>query len=390
MTLTNRLAIAMMAVTLCAGAAMAGDTTPPKKELENDYSRADLARYALKLEYKFLPARPSTEFKFPADAGDAIYGIDVSHHNEDGKGPIDWHKLTSQKVVFVYAKATQGADYVDNRFQNTWGALAKLRGEGREVYRGAYHFLSARIDPEKQAQNFLASMGTLSPDDLPPCVDVEWDRTRDGKDRWSEFTEAQIVERVAKFISIVETATGRKPIIYTARGWWNDRIPTTKAFTAYPFWIADYGPRIFASTETPITDLKPRVMKDHDWKLWQFTESAAATEGGLKGRLDANIFTGSLEQFRAAFGLTAPAAPQAPQAPEVPPVPQVPEVPQVPQVPEVPPVAEVPAVPETPQEPAPPPAPEAEPVTPPPPAAQTETVTPPAPPAAPAAAPVQP
>src|SRR5262249_36813417 len=119
---------------------------PATKPLRNDATRAQLARRAMSEDVQGLaPALLTQTFKCPADAGDGIYGIDVSHHNEDGQGKIDWRKLTDQSIFFVYAKATQGKGFFDGRFARTWRELGKLQEEGREVYRGAYHFLSATV-----------------------------------------------------------------------------------------------------------------------------------------------------------------------------------------------------------------------------------------------------
>ncbi len=312
--------IAVVAVAAGASAPVVADGP---RALSGDMSRAELAQYALRQEFKLLPARPSTEFKFAYDAGDAVYGIDVSHHNEDGKVPIDWDVLTAQKIVFVYAKATQGTSMYDGRFKRTWKALGKLRADGREVYRGAYHFLSATADVEAQARNFLTRMGPLDAMDLPPCVDVEWDMDSDKHDRWQDLKEDEVVAKVSRFIEIVEAATGRKPIIYTARAWWKANIPTSSRFEAYPIWIADYGPRIFSQPNVPIKELKPRVMARHSWRLWQFTEKASVMGGGMVGRVDANLFPGDAAEFRAAFGLAARPAPppvETPHAEATPPV----------------------------------------------------------------------
>ena len=99
-------------------------------------------------------------FTFPHARDDAIFGIDVSHHNTANcQCRIDWDRVAAQKVAFVYAKATEGVSFRDKTFDGHWRALAKHP----KIHRGAYHFLRADADIETQAINFLAKMGKLSP-----------------------------------------------------------------------------------------------------------------------------------------------------------------------------------------------------------------------------------
>ena len=57
----------------------------------------------------------------PADAASPdtypVKGVDTSHFNHDGGRPIDWRKVRSSGQSFMYAKATEGADWSDEWFQ---------------------------------------------------------------------------------------------------------------------------------------------------------------------------------------------------------------------------------------------------------------------------------
>jgi lysozyme len=300
--------LTLTAVATCASACLkksgpaAADVDAPIA-LTDDASRTELAIRAIAEdpEYSVLPAPPRRDFLFPDHADEAgIYGIDVSHHNEDGKTPIDWPKIANQKVVFAYIKATQGRRFFDNRFNGSWAAIGALQSQGHKIYRGAYHFLSAQDDPDKQVQNFLRAIGTLGPSDLPPCLDVEWDLAKqpDGtkRDKWDDFSEQQIVEKISAWIEKVEAATGKKPILYTAASWWNKHIPTSRKFVERQIWVADYG-------AWALQRQTPRVPNNHNWVLWQFTDTGKPVQGGLSGRVDANVFKGKLTDFQRAFGL---------------------------------------------------------------------------------------
>ena len=48
-----------------------------------------------------------------------ITGIDVSSY----QGAIDWNTLSSQKLSFVFIKATEGSTFVDKNFASILGVL---------------------------------------------------------------------------------------------------------------------------------------------------------------------------------------------------------------------------------------------------------------------------
>lgn len=85
-----------------------------------------------------------------------VLGISLSQ--EDGYQ--DFHLLKNHGVNFVYLKATQGADYFDDKFlDNYW------RIQGTQLPVGVYHYFSFTSSPQKQMRNFLDSVnyqiGTL-------------------------------------------------------------------------------------------------------------------------------------------------------------------------------------------------------------------------------------
>jgi lysozyme len=335
--------------------------------LTNEPSRGDLFARLVKPAggQSLLPQ----SFAFPTDTRDtAIFGIDISHYTQDGcKCQLDWATVPTQKVFFVYLKASQGTVFIDDSFAPNWALLQSMQN----IHRGAYHFLSGDADPTAQAQHFLTKLGKLSPQDMPPCVDLEWDfRTVNGqqRDTWSELTPDQILERVQTWLDVVEKATGRRPLIYTNAVWWADRVKDAtkfKKFQGYPIWIADYSP---AGRGQEI----PQVPDNQPWAIWQFTETGALTQGGVPGKLDVSIFKGTTAQFTQSFGLpasptdTSLVTPPAPPTPSPTPVtvpatpatvPTTPATPAtVPSTPSavVPPVQAVPPTPATPA-PAPPP-----------------------------------
>jgi lysozyme len=246
----------------------------------------------------------------------SIFGIDVSHHNEDNKDcfphcKINWASLQEQGVYFAYTKASQGTKR-DPRFGEYWADLGSLPQVNR-VFRGAYHFLSSDGAADEQASYFLKVIGTLGAGDLPPSLDLEWDirigpdgkvvKDANGKERdfWDRFDPDEIIYRALTWLKSVRSATNRTPIVYTNKAWWDERIKDEKKFarlSEFGLWVAAY-PRTISLNE------KPSVPNGAPWKLWQFTDRAIMAAGGLVGSADANIFKGTPEDFQKEFGLAS-------------------------------------------------------------------------------------
>src|SRR4029078_9095672 len=106
-------------------------------------------------------------------------------------------------------------------FWSQLGALPK----NEKVYRGAYHFLSSDSPGLSQAESFLGYVGVhggFKPDDMPPCLDLEWDKTASNPDRWAGHTPEEIIQSALDWLKEVNSKTGRKPMIYTALSWWKE------------------------------------------------------------------------------------------------------------------------------------------------------------------------
>jgi lysozyme len=204
-------------------------------------------------------------------------------------------------VLFVYAKATQGVAYKDSMFATYWDQLGAL-SVSQKVYRGAYHFLTAADSSTAQAGRFVDYVelhGGFKADDMPPCLDLEWDRTSTNPDRWKGQSPDDILQKALDWLKEVQRRTNRKPMVYTALSWWHDRgLPVEKIqlFKDYPIWVADYSRSHKASEQ-------PSIIGGRKQDIWQFAEDARLTTGYPGGSLDANIYDGSLDQFRKDFNL---------------------------------------------------------------------------------------
>jgi lysozyme len=226
-------------------------------------------------------------------AGPTTKGIDVSHH----QGTIDWDKVKADGVIFAFIRVSDGLPPIDREFVRNW-AEAKRVG----IKRGVYQFFRSDEDPIAQADLLLDEVGVLDDGDLPPVIDVE---STDGQ------TAATVAANVGKWIDRVEAATGRQPIIYSGKYFWNDNVKTT-AYNDHPLWIPQYGP---VCPDLPTA-----------WSNWAFFQySSTGSVMGINGNCDMNHFNGdaaALEAFvRASFLEEPPTPPPPPPPPEEPPPP---------------------------------------------------------------------
>lgn len=195
-----------------------------------------------------------------------VHGIDISHH----QGEIDWPKLKvayhrGRPVTFVFMKATEGADFVDENFQYNF-KTARERG----FVCGAYHFFLPDVPAELQAKNFISQV-KLQSGDLPPVLDVEV---------LGKGGVEPLRQGVSTWLSIVERHYGIAPIIYASYSFWSDNLENSSV-SSYPFWIAHYN----------VEELK----YSGAWKFWQHTDRGRID--GIRGHVDLNVFNGTQEEL---------------------------------------------------------------------------------------------
>lgn len=145
--------------------------------------------------------------------------------------------------------------------------------------------------------NYVNLHGGWQDADLSPIVDLEWDRTSESPDLWRDRGSDYILGIVLPLLRRIEERTGRKPVIYTAKSWFDQHtIPLSKAsaLLAYPIWIADYNPQRKLKEQ-------PAVLPNANNILWQFTDRGLIAIGH-RGAVDASVFYGTEGEFLQAFG----------------------------------------------------------------------------------------
>lgn len=82
-----------------------------------------------------------------------VRGIDVSTWQHPDGEAIDWHQVADAGYRFMVVKATQGTSYV-----NPWLSRDLEDAHAAGLFVGAYHYFEAGVDPQAQAQHYVATM----------------------------------------------------------------------------------------------------------------------------------------------------------------------------------------------------------------------------------------
>jgi lysozyme len=208
-----------------------------------------------------------------------INGIDVSQWN----GLIDWNKAATTGYKFFILKCSEGETLRDSRFASNYAELKRLGLNG-----SAYHFYRFFSDPIKQAQNFLAgNFDFKDGKSLPPIIDIEWQDSTGATNAKIIAERATHVANIKTWLNQLENATGRKPMIYTQKSFWDDIVGAPTGFDAYPLWVVDYN----LNHTTPVM---PSGWTQ--WTLWQYSSNSIVK--GINGNTDMNRFNGSLNAFK--------------------------------------------------------------------------------------------
>ncbi|AWB85049.1 glycoside hydrolase family 25 protein [Corynebacterium liangguodongii] len=196
-----------------------------------------------------------------------VSGVDVAGHQRPGGRQIDWRTVAGpggQRFAFV--KASEGEGWKNEFYDEDARAAADA---GMKV--GAYHYARPAEDPVTQAQYFASVINAGPALSLPPVLDVEVDEG---------LSPQALIGWTQVFLSEVEQATGTKPMLYTYRYFWTERMANTNAFTGYPLWLAAYQ------------NQAPRPVGGWDkLTFWQRSDSGRVP--GMNTPVDMNVFNGS-------------------------------------------------------------------------------------------------
>lgn len=198
---------------------------------------------------------------------DGVKGIDTSEY----QGEVDFGAIADAGIEFVYAKATEGASYVDPQF----GATCEQAANGR-VALGVYHFFSFDSPGSVQAQSFASNAagawGNPGIRSLRPAVDVEW-----YGDKEQNPPEAEDVRRELRaFVDGVEAACGKKPFIYVGNDMYDRYIKGH--FDDCDLWVS--------CRKWPVWVEWPQG----GWTIWQYSDvGEVAGAANATGHVDLDV-----------------------------------------------------------------------------------------------------
>jgi GH25 family lysozyme M1 (1,4-beta-N-acetylmuramidase)/uncharacterized protein YraI len=190
-----------------------------------------------------------------------VPGIDVSRY----QGVVDWRAVADAGFKFAVARATLWDAKLDETFETNWSSA---RANGLLV--SAYNVIKPDVPAAAQIDAFAqALVGHRW--DLPPVLDIERD---------DQQTPEQITQCVRESLRLSEQRFGLKPMVYTAKWFWNKFVLPSSEWAQYDLWAASYG-----TAEVVLPDAWPT------WKIWQYTSNGHTP--GIAGEVDLNWFNGT-------------------------------------------------------------------------------------------------
>ncbi|MCX5789076.1 MAG: GH25 family lysozyme [Elusimicrobia bacterium] len=224
--------------------------------------------------------KPRPAYHPPDVSSYPVRGIDVSHYQD----VIDWDKVKTAGLSFVYIKATDGDDIQDDQFKRNWEGATRAG-----LLKGAYHFYDFCTDPEPQFANLLKVL-PKEPGMLPPFIDLERSVECKPKDM---PTKEEFLQDFAVFVDAVRKAYGMKPILYLEPAIYHKYLEGIAE--DYVIWFPDPD------------DNAPDVPSGLTWTFWQY--SFKGRVAGIDGEVDLDVFAGDRQQLaalaRAASGIVS-------------------------------------------------------------------------------------
>lgn len=223
-----------------------------------------------------------------------LLGVDVSTH----QGFVNWKSMKSDGVAFGFVKATEGVNFIDNRFtQNMSGA----RAAGVPI--GPYHYarpdsaVGTLADPVKQdaineANDFVDAIEpyyTNYPGEyLRPVLDVEELPATAEINTVSE-QRAYLSDWIRDFNSVVQDRLGLDVIIYSNGNYSKNYYEPDLA--SFDLWFA--APN---GINNPPSSSSIGIWASQGWEFWQYSWTESI---GGESPVDANLFQGSVDDLKA-------------------------------------------------------------------------------------------
>ena len=253
----------------------------------------------------------------------AVFGIDVSGWTASP----DWGAVSNQGVKFVFVKASENTS-VDANFTQHWQGSKSVG-----MLRGAYHFFHPEANHSAQQANaFIQAIGA-DQGELPPVLDLEQVYVTGSPIALP--SGAAMLAIIKQWLDPVESAFGRKPMIYASAFFLNQQGINASWLNNYPLWVAQYPYAPGTNAEytsasampAPTSGMPQQPAGFQPWTFWQYSSKGQLAGFPPSQLLDFNYFNGSLSDLTAFASKITPvvAQPIVPQ-PVTPPVTPPPSV----------------------------------------------------------------
>jgi len=199
-----------------------------------------------------------------------VHGIDVAKY----QGDIDWAAVKRAGISFVFMKATEGGDRVDERFNEYW---VKTRQAG--IPRSAYHFYYFCRPAFEQARWFIKQV-PKERGSLPPVLDMEWNHKSPSCKFRPEPTAVR--REMGVFLSMLKRHYGKAPIVYTTVDFYREN--ELEKIKGHDFWLRSVAAH------------PSEIYPDQHWRFWQYTGTGQLP--GIEGDTDINVFSGSKDDWK--------------------------------------------------------------------------------------------
>lgn len=200
-------------------------------------------------------------------------GIDVSSY----QGEPNWTSIASDGIQFAYAKATQGNYYIDADF-----SYNMTNGTAAGVVMGAYDFADFTVNPNTEANYFLATAGPyVGAGYMHPMLDVE--------DTGSGDNASEISSWVNTWCTDVQNATGVQPIVYTYIDFADDYL--NSSVTQWPLWMSN------PNSSSVQTGGPNSTSPWSTWDIWQYDTSATLSGIPSGDEVDEDVANGDMTTF---------------------------------------------------------------------------------------------
>jgi len=193
------------------------------------------------------------------DTCNHVHGIDLSHY----QGSVFWETVgENTKMAYVYLKATEGGDRIDDRFERN---IQLAHRYGLKV--GSYHFFRPKTPLIQQLLNFRMQCRPAE-QDLIPMIDIE---TTGG------LPTEVFCDSLITFLGMIEKEYRQPPLLYTFRNFYNKHL--VGKVNDYKLMIAMYTPE------------EPVLADERDITMWQYTSKGRIL--GINGYVDKSRFMGN-------------------------------------------------------------------------------------------------